>query len=256
MQRSGKEALVTTYLGVPEASSSTLPQAAPRLGARVALVSDHPWDAERERWDGMSVALTGSDLRDELLGTAPDAVIVDASADPRRLVGLWEAHGVAGFPVLVVAPGAAPQTVAAWFEQGAEDVITEPAEPKLLAAHVAAILRRPLNRGSAVKSSVLRLGRVVVDLNRRIVSRPEGTYSLSPTEFNILQLLLRAGGRTCTQQELVHRIWGSDIRSGADYLRLYIRYLRHKLEEDPAHPKHVVNVRGLGYRFLFPESHN
>jgi two-component system, OmpR family, KDP operon response regulator KdpE len=221
--------------------------------SRVALLSNRCWKTEDMNRAGISTVLPPADVRQHVLASVPDAVVLEAPADVRRVDELWEAFAVARFPVLVVATHASPAEVAGWFERGAEEVITGEAEAELLAAHLSAILRRPSRAGNPMKSSVLKLGSITVDLGQRTVSRPEGTQSLSPTEFAILQLLLRAGGKACTHGELVNRVWGQDVRSGADYLRLYIRYIRHKIEEDPSHPKHILNVRGLGYRFVFSD---
>jgi two-component system KDP operon response regulator KdpE len=202
-------------------------------------------------WRRRSMALTHLAPRalDQILLDPPDALILDGTFDDaRRVADCWELHDLVGIPLIVLAEGAAGEAVSMFFRSGADDVVVEPPDGDLLAARVAAIVRRQRSRPVTRRPNLLQFGAIQVDLARRLVIRANESQTLSRTEFGLLQALLEAGGRACSPAELVTRIWGAECASSTHYLRLYIRYLRQKLEKEPAHPVHIVNVRGVGYR--------
>ncbi|MFN8556263.1 MAG: response regulator transcription factor, partial [Dehalococcoidia bacterium] len=164
------------------------------------------------------------------------------------------AHQLLDIPVVVVDEHATAAEVVEWFAQGADDVITLPPDTSEVAARVASILRRS-RRGPDRLPPVLLFDAVEVDTVRRVVRRPnEGApdvpteLPLSPTEFSLLVTLIRAGGRVCTYRELAASGWESDSSASPHYLRLYMRFLRRKIEADPSQPRWLLNVRGVGYR--------
>jgi two-component system KDP operon response regulator KdpE len=217
--------------------------------SRVALLSDR-WLAPRE-WSerGMSAVRLRPMAFERLLADPPDAIVLDpACGDTRQVADCWQLHDLLRVPVVVLALSASADEVAALLERGAEDVVTETPDPALLAARVGAILRRCRRQALHHLPPVVNLDGVEVDLVRRVVRRPGGTQSLSRTEFNLLLAFLRSGGRTCTHHELMTRVWGTECASATHYLRLYIRYLREKIEDDPRRPSRILNVWGVGYR--------
>ena len=218
--------------------------------ARVALLSDqslHPAEWGRR---GMSTVRVRQVAFERLLADTPDAIVLDvASADARQVAECWQLYDLLAVPVIVLAPGAASAEVVAYLERGAAEVVTETPDSALLAARVAAVLRRARRSAADRLTTMMQLsGGVSVDLVRRVVHRPEGAQSLSRTEFSLLLALLRAGGRACPHGELITRVWGAESASATHYLRLYIRYLRGKIEADPDRPRHILNVWGTGYR--------
>ena len=245
--------MVAAPVLVPPATParSALPAApAPAQPALVVVLADRAsapaaWDARnlRPHWP-----TTGDYPR--LLATPPAAVVLDVSqADARQTALCWQLHDLFDVPIIVVAEGAASDVMLSLLVQGATDVLTGPVTTSLVAATVAAVLRRHRRpAGDCPAERVVRLGAVEVDVTERVVRRPEGTHSLSRTEFTLLQALLLAQGRVCTQRALITQVWGIESASAPQYLRLYIRYLREKLEADPHTPRYLLNVWGKGYR--------
>jgi two-component system KDP operon response regulator KdpE len=186
---------------------------------------------------------------ERLLADPPDAIVLDlACAETRQVTDCWQLQELLRVPVIVLAESAPTDTVLTLLERGAEEVVTEPPDAALLAARVAAILRRCRRQALDQLPPIVNLDGVEVDLVRRVVRRSWGELSLSRTEFNLLLAFLRAGGRTCTHHELMTRVWGMECASATHYLRLYIRYLREKIEDDPRNPTRILNVWGVGYR--------
>lgn len=190
---------------------------------------------------------------ERLLIDPPDLVVVDLPCVDARQVGeCWQLHDLLGVPVIVLAEGASSEQVVAHLRRGADDVLTGDPQDGLVAARSAAVLRRYRGRRVNRPPLILRLdGDIEVDMRRRVVHRPGGTQSLSRTEFNLLVALVQAGDRPCPHSELISRVWGTEAASASHYLRLYIRYLRQKLEIDARQPRHLVNVWGSGYRLIY-----
>jgi two-component system KDP operon response regulator KdpE len=134
------------------------------------------------------------------------------------------------------------------LELGADDYVTKPFGHLELFARIRAVLRRaelppPV---SAVPSFVS--GDLAVNFENREVSVRGEQVKLTPTEYNILYHLVRNAGRVLPHETLLARVWGDEYRSDTDYLKVYINRLRHKLEEDPESPRHILTERGVGYR--------
>ncbi len=136
------------------------------------------------------------------------------------------------------------------LELGADDYVTKPFSSRELVARVRAVLRRQ----SAVEdvdpgSSELKSGPVVMDVDRHIVTVEGKEVKLPLKEFELLELLLRNSGRVLTRMQLIDRVWGSDYVGDTKTLDVHVKRLRAKVEPDPAHPRHIITVRGLGYKF-------
>ncbi|WP_392346230.1 response regulator transcription factor RpaB [Parasynechococcus sp.] len=142
------------------------------------------------------------------------------------------------------------------LDLGADDYIPKPFSPKELEARIATILRR-VGRGNAVVESrelpigqgVLRLGDLVVDTNRRQVTRGSERINLTYTEFSLLELLFRDPGHVVPRAEILEQLWGYPPRRAADLrvVDVYVARLRGKLEPDPRNPELILTVRGIGY---------
>ena len=136
------------------------------------------------------------------------------------------------------------------LELGADDYITKPFDHLELLARIRAVLRRldmpaPKNRVPSVKVSDLE-----VDFNAQEARLKGKSLDLTPTEYKLLYHLVRNAGRVLTHETLLSRVWGREYIDELDYLRVYIRRLRDKLNDDPAHPTYIRTERGAGYRFL------
>jgi two-component system, OmpR family, KDP operon response regulator KdpE len=137
------------------------------------------------------------------------------------------------------------------LEAGADDYITKPVRFRELVARLRAVLRR-LRIAEAVERSLLRAGDLELDISRRVLYRHGEVVHLTPTEFELLALLMRHEGAPVTHAKLLRSIWGPEYCSELDYLRSFIKTLRKKMEADPAKPKYIVTEPWVGYRFCNP----
>jgi two-component system, OmpR family, KDP operon response regulator KdpE len=169
----------------------------------------------------------------------PDAVILDLGLPD--MDGTEVIHGVRGWsttPIIVLSVwGAEPQKVAA-LDAGADDYVTKPFGMDELLARLRAAVRR-----SAPAPDF------TVDLAAKRVVRDGADVRLTPTEWQLLEILARSRGRLITQKQLLQDVWGPSYGSESNYLRVYIAQLRRKLEPEPSRPRYLLTEPGMGYRF-------
>ncbi len=134
------------------------------------------------------------------------------------------------------------------LELGADDYVTKPYSSRELLARVRAVLRRRSDSGELSGPSV-EAGPVRMDLDRHVVSVNGENVPLPLKEFELLELLLRNSGRVLTRGQLIERVWGADYVGDTKTLDVHVKRLRGKIEPDPSLPRHLVTVRGLGYKF-------
>jgi two-component system KDP operon response regulator KdpE len=179
---------------------------------------------------------------------APDVMVLDLGlpdmdgTDVLRDLRRWSTA-----PVLVLsARHGSPDKVGA-LDAGADDYITKPFGLDELLARLRALLRRvPQAESRALVTSA----GFTVDLAARRVLQSGEPVRLTPTEWNILEILVRNPNRLISQQQLLSDVWGPSYRKEANYLRVYMAQLRRKLEEDPGNPRHLLTEAGVGYRFV------
>ena len=175
----------------------------------------------------------------------PDVVVLDlglpdlSGVDVLRQLRSWSTT-----PVVVLSARAESTEKVQALDLGADDYVTKPFGMEELLARVRAAARRA---GSDVP--VLEAGDLVVDLPARRVTKAGEVIRLTPTEWGILELLVRSPGRLVSQQDLLHEVWGPSYGKETNYLRVYVSGLRKKLEDDPASPRHLITAPGMGYRF-------
>ena len=150
-------------------------------------------------------------------------------------------------PVIMLTARAEEEDKIHGLESGADDYVTKPFSPRELAARIKAVLRRGSGQGSdeAFEADGLRLE----PLSHRVTAR-EQTVDIGPTEYRLLYHLVQNAGYVMTHEMLLTRVWGPEYHDETHYLRLYVTYLRQKIEEDPANPKYILTERGVGYRFV------
>jgi two-component system response regulator RegX3 len=134
------------------------------------------------------------------------------------------------------------------LELGADDYVTKPYSSRELVARVRAVLRRGAEPDVLVPATV-EAGPVRMDVERHVVTVDNHTVAMPLKEFELLEILLRNAGRVLTRMQLIDRVWGSDYVGDTKTLDVHVKRLRSKIEPDPAAPRHLVTVRGLGYKF-------
>ena len=200
---------------------------------------------------GFTVLSTGSGAEAITMVTAaePDLVVLDLGLPdvPGETVAT-ELRAVSAIPILMLTAKAAEEDRIRGLELGADDYVTKPFSSRELVARMRAVLRR---RGEPedVAESALESGPVRMDVDRHVVTVRGGTVQLPLKEFELLQVLLRNADRVLTRMQLIDRVWGADYVGDTKTLDVHIKRLRAKIEVDPAHPQHIVTVRGLGYKF-------
>jgi two-component system, OmpR family, response regulator RegX3 len=134
------------------------------------------------------------------------------------------------------------------LEIGADDYVTKPYSSRELLARVKAVLRRG-QESEDLSPATLEAGPVRMDVDRHVVTVSGQSVAMPLKEFELLELLLRNAGRVLTRIQLIDRVWGSDYVGDTKTLDVHVKRLRSKVESDPAVPRHLVTVRGLGYKF-------
>jgi len=137
------------------------------------------------------------------------------------------------------------------LEAGADDYITKPVRLRELIARLRAVSRR-VRSGDAIDATLLQAGELELDLNRHLLYRRGQVVHLTPTEFELLALLMRNEGAPVTHTKLLRSVWGPEYGTELEYLRSFVKTLRQKIEDDPAKPKYIVTEPWLGYRFCNP----
>ncbi len=137
------------------------------------------------------------------------------------------------------------------FDLGADDYLTKPFGVEELLARVRAVLRRSSWREipKGDERHVLQRAGVTIDLDQRQVTHHGQEIDLTPTEFELLHVLMRDAGIVLSHRDLLHRVWGPEYQDEVEYVRVYIGRLRRKLERDPLEPELLLTARGVGYRF-------
>jgi DNA-binding response OmpR family regulator len=155
-------------------------------------------------------------------------------------------HGV---PVLMLSARGAEIDKVMGLELGAEDYVTKPFGVAELMARVRAVLRRDA-KSRVIRNPVFRAGALEIDAATREVTRGGQRVELTATEFDVLLCLMEAKGRVLSREQIQARVWGPDHHGTTRTVDNFLLQLRSKLEDDPTEPKHLVTVRGVGYRFI------
>ncbi|SDD07970.1 response regulator [Glycomyces harbinensis] len=220
---------------------------------KVLVVDDEPQIARALRINlaahgyEVSTASDGAQALRAAAAIVPDLVVLDLGLPD--MDGTEVIAGLRGWtkaPILVLSGRAASAEKIAALDAGADDYVTKPFDIGELLARVRAATRRS---GPGADSPVTEIGGATVDLAAREVHRGGEEIRLTPTEWQLLEVLLRNPGKLVGQRELLHRVWGPNYDRETNYLRQYMAQLRKKLEEDPARPAHLLTEPGMGYRF-------
>ena len=150
-------------------------------------------------------------------------------------------------PIIVLSARSQEQQKVQALDAGADDFLTKPFGVAELHARLR-VAQRNAAQAAAGGSSVLALGAVRIDLAAKAVSRHGEPIRLTAMQWRLLEVLARHAGRVVTSGQLLREVWGPGQADQGHYLRIYVRQLRQRLEEDPAHPRHLINETGIGYR--------
>lgn len=199
-------------------------------------------------WD-VTTAHTGAEALDAAARAHPDVVLLDLGLPD--LSGLDVIAGVRGWsrvPIVVLSARQLGDDKVDALDAGADDYVTKPFAMNELLARLRAAVRRA-QPPAGPDEPVVEAGDLRLDLARRVVSRAGAEVRLSPTEWALLEVLVRNRGRMVGRRELLQEVWGPSYTTETNYLRVYAAQLRRKLEDDPAHPRHILTHPGAGYRF-------
>jgi|SRR4051794_3637873 len=222
---------------------------------RVLVVED-----EESFSDALSYMLRREGYEVEIAETGPDALTAfDRSGADLVLLDLMlpglsgtevcrELRNRSKVPIIMVTARDTEVDKVVGLELGADDYVTKPFSSRELIARVRAVLRRGQEPEELITATV-EAGPVRMDVERHVVSVSGSQVSMPLKEFDLLELLLRNAGRVLTRGQLIDRVWGSDYVGDTKTLDVHVKRLRAKIEPDPGNPKHLVTVRGLGYKF-------
>ena len=222
---------------------------------RILVVED-----EESFSDPLSYLLRKEGFEVDLAGTGPEALaLFDRNGADLVLLDLM-LPGLSGtevcralrtrstVPVIMLTAKDSEVDKVVGLELGADDYVTKPYSGRELVARIRAVLRRRGEPDELVSTTV-EAGPVRLDVDRHVVSVDGQPVTLPLKEFELLEFLLRNAGRVLTRGQLIDRVWGSDYVGDTKTLDVHIKRLRGKVEPEPAAPRHIVTVRGLGYKF-------
>ncbi|MFT4126948.1 MAG: response regulator [Gordonia sp. (in: high G+C Gram-positive bacteria)] len=226
-------------------------------GARILVVDDEPQILRALRINlvargyAVTTAASGAEALRAAARTNPEVVILDLGLPD--MDGRTVLDGLRGWtdaPVIVLSARSDAADKVGALDAGADDYITKPFGMEEFIARLRAALRRSATAGASAPNPVVDAGDFVVDLARKSVTRDGEPVHLTPTEWGILELLVRNEGKLVAQREILTHVWGPTYVGQSNYLRVYLSALRRKLEVDPAAPRHLLTESGMGYRFV------
>ncbi len=195
-------------------------------------------------------AANGQETISAVVESRPDLIILD--------LGLPDFDGIevtrrlrewSNTPIIILSVREAEQDKIAALDAGADDYLTKPFGTGELMARMRVVMRRLADKAD---EPVLRVDNLKMDLSRRVVTVNDNQIALTPTEYEILRLLLQNAGKVLTHRQLLRQVWGTAYESEMHMLRVNISNLRHKIEPDPARPHYLVTEPGVGYRIRVP----
>jgi two-component system KDP operon response regulator KdpE len=221
--------------------------------SRVLVVDD---EAPFVRALGISLKARGYDV--DTAGTGEEALTKAAEAHPDAIILDLGLPGIDGLevltalrawsdvPVLVLSARHLEGAKVAALDGGADDYVTKPFAFNELLARLRAIMRR---HAPSAKQPLVETADFTIDLPDKVVRNEQGPVRLTPTEWRVVEVLVRNEGRLVTQRQLLQEVWGPAYETETDYLRTYLAAIRRKLEPEPSVPRYFLTEPGLGYRF-------
>jgi two-component system KDP operon response regulator KdpE len=230
----------------------------PKADSKLILIVDD--EARMRRFMQMNLDLegyriieadNGLEAIERVRENLPDLVVLDIMMPQMDgFEALELIRKTSNVPVIMLTVRSEEDDKVKGLELGADDYITKPFSPRELASRIKAVLRRadaasPIDGGMIYVDEGLQ-----IDTNKREAVVRGEAVKLRPIEFKLLYHLALNAGWTIPHENLLAKVWGHEYRDETHYLRLYITYLRQKIEEDPSNPKYIITERGVGYRFM------
>ncbi len=203
--------------------------------------------------DGFEVfeANNGAQAMDRLRAVLPDLVLLDVMMpDLDGFQVLRMIREVGSTPVIMLTAKGEENDKVRGLELGADDYVTKPFSPRELTSRIRAVLRRGSFSDQTDTGKIDVDGRLQIDFDRHEVWVDGELVQLRPTEYRLLYHLVKNAGWVLTHDQILSKVWGYEYEDEPHYVRLYINYLRKKIEKDPANPRYILTERGVGYRFV------
>ncbi len=203
--------------------------------------------------DGFEVvtAYNGKEALEQVRTQLPDLILLDIMMpDINGFEVLKKIREVNNVPVIMLTAKGEEDDRIQGLELGADDYITKPFSPRELVSRIRAVLRRTKSFKDDQVDQIIVDDRLTIDFSRREVWVEGKKVDLRPTEYRLLYHLVQNAGWVNTHEQLLSKVWGFEYQDEPHYVRLYVNYLRKKLEEDPSNPKYILTERGVGYRFV------
>jgi DNA-binding response OmpR family regulator len=203
--------------------------------------------------DGFQVieAVKGHEALDKMRTGMPDLILLDVMLpDLDGFEVLKMIREISTTPIIMLTAKGEEDDRVKGLELGADDYVTKPFSPRELVSRVKAVLRRVEADATDTNDVIQVDDRLKIDFNRREIWVEGDLVKLRPTEYRLLYHLVQNAGWVLTYDQILSRVWGYEYRDEPHYVRLYINYLRQKLEKDPSEPIYILTERGVGYRFV------
>lgn len=203
--------------------------------------------------DGFEVyeATSGGQALEKLRDQLPDLILLDIMMpDMDGFETLRLIREVSTIPTIMLTAKGEEDDKVRGLELGADDYVTKPFSPRELVSRVRAVLRRTEIPSSGINEVIVVDQRLKLDFDRREIWVADQLVKLRPTEYKLLYHLVQNAGWVVPHEQLLSKVWGYEYRDETHYLRLYVNYLRQKLEADPSNPQYILTERGVGYRFI------
>ena len=203
--------------------------------------------------DGFQVseAFNGKEAIQKMRDLTPDLILLDVMMpDLDGFEVLETIREVSNVPIIMLTAKGEEDDRVRGLELGADDYITKPFSPRELVSRVKAVLRRTESASGSMHGLIEVDERLKIDFDRREIWLEGKLVKLRPTEYRMLYHLVQNAGWVVSHDQLLTKVWGYEYRDEPHYVRLYINYLRQKLEADPSNPKYILTERGVGYRFV------
>ena len=199
----------------------------------------------------VSEATNGMDALSKTRDELPDLILLDVMMpDMDGYETLQHIREISNIPVIMLTVKNEEEDKVRGLELGADDYVTKPFSPRELSSRIKALLRRA-EMPTPMEKAVLEIDdRLSIDFQQHEVWVAGERIKLRPTEYRLLYHLVNNAGWVMSHESLLSKVWGTEYRDEIQYLRLYVNYLRQKIEIDPAHPNYILTERGVGYRFV------